>query len=296
MKTTAFTLAVITILIFLVSCQKPVTKEQLKVFAPTETYPEDTFLDTVSNKSALVIVAHDDDDCAMSGTIAKLTAQGWSVVQVSLESHLLAETGENPAYIICEGNEVLLEDGFYRKGLDTTQYAYLPIPLEKFEEVFLYDKVTEAILEKVQTHKPSVIFTLDDVIGGYGHPDHIFLSKLVKDLFEDGSIEIQRIYQSVFTDHMEREIVEKRLSRKMKRWGFPNATELANEMYQINGMPEPTVQINILDHAETKMKYLRAYDEDVRKNLRKFLPHYEEIDAKSYFSVFDREFFRVIER
>jgi hypothetical protein len=118
---------------------------------------------------------------------------------------------------------------------------------------------------------------------------------LVKDLFEQGAIDIQRIYQSVYTDSMEREIVDTWLAEKMKKWGYPHASTIANEMYGITGMPEPTVQINILPYAETKMNYLRAYDEDVRRNLRKFIPYYEDFDAQRYFAIFDREFFRVIE-
>jgi hypothetical protein len=61
-------------------------------------------------------------------------------------------------------------------------------------------------------------------------------------------------------------------------------------------MPDPTVQIEILDVADTKKKYLMTYDEDVRKNLRKFIPHYEYFDAETYFGIFNREFFRVIEK
>ena len=39
-----------------------------------------------------------------------------------------------------------------------------------------------------------------------------------------------------------------------------------------------------------------AYEEDVRKNIRKFIPHYEEFDAKTYFGIFNQEYFRVIEK
>jgi hypothetical protein len=38
-----------------------------------------------------------------------------------------------------------------------------------------------------------------------------------------------------------------------------------------------------------------AYPEDVRKKLRKFLPYLKEFDAGTYVSVFDREFFRVLD-
>jgi hypothetical protein len=59
-------------------------------------------------------------------------------------------------------------------------------------------------------------------------------------------------------------------------------------------MPEPSVQISITQYAQAKMDYLLAYDEDVRKNIRKFIPYYEEFDAQTYFEIFDREFFKVI--
>lgn len=274
--------------------QEKVTVEDLKKFVATETYPNDGFLDTVKNKCALIIVAHDDDDCAMSGTIARLTTKGWNILQLSLQNHVVKKTGKNPAYLICQGNELILKDGYYRIGLDTMKNPYLPIPYKKIKEQFLTEKVAQEIIKRVKDFKPSVIFTLDNEKGGYGHPEHIFISQLVKDLFEEGKIEIQKIYQSVYTNHMEVEIMDKWLAERMKKWGFPPST--ANEVYGIDGMPEPTVQINIVEVAETKMKYLRTYSEDVRKNLRKFIPYYEDFDAKTYFNLFDKEFFRVIEK
>jgi hypothetical protein len=133
-------------------------------------------------------------------------------------------------------------------------------------------------------------------MGGYGHPEHIFISQLVVDLFKSKAIIVNRIYQSVFTDHMEKEIVEVWLGNKMKNSGYPNPTALAKQLYGLpQGMPEPTTQINIKSSGDKKMEYLVAYKEDVRKNLRKFIPYFEDFDAATYFSIFDREFFRVIE-
>ena len=48
--------------------QKKGKLKELKSFVATESYPSDVFLDTVKNKRALIVVAHDDDDCAMAGT------------------------------------------------------------------------------------------------------------------------------------------------------------------------------------------------------------------------------------
>lgn len=230
----------------------------------------------------------------MSGTIAKLTALGWKIHQLSLQSHISPKTGKNPAGIICEGNERIVEDGYYRIGLDTMQNPYLPIPYAAIKAQFLTEKVASTLLQKVKKFQPSVVFTLDNIKGGYGHPEHIFISQLVVDLFETGELQVERIYQSVYTDHMEREIVDKWLGERMKKWGYPNASDLANAMYGISGMPEPSVQIDITPAAAAKMKYLRSYDEKVRKNLRKFIPYFESFDAETYFGLFSKEYFRVI--
>jgi len=281
-----FTLAV-------VACSHKPIIDELKKFAATETYPEDTYLDTIANKKALIIVAHDDDDCMMSGTIAKLTANGWTIKQLSFEVHKIPGEDRNAAHIICEGYEQILEDGLYRPGVDTVKYAYMPISYEEIKKQFLHEKVAVALIKRINEFNPSVLFTLDNIKGGYGHPDHIFISQLVLDLFNEGKINAQWIYQVVLTKHMEVEI-DKWQKPKMEKWGYPQASPKANKLYGIDGMPEPDVQINITEQAETKMTYLRTYPENVRKNLRKYIPYYEEFDSDTYFSMFDREFFRVI--
>ncbi len=61
-------------------------------------------------------------------------------MQLCLQSHIMAKTGKNPADIICQGNELILKDGYYRIGLDTMESPYLPIPYKKIKEQFLYRK------------------------------------------------------------------------------------------------------------------------------------------------------------
>lgn len=287
-------LLLLILLLSLTACKEKLSLEELSSFSATETYPDDEFLGQVQNKRALIIVAHDDDDCAMSGTISKLTAKDWVIQQLCLQNHINPETGQNGSPVICAGSRLILSDRFYRLGLDTMSYPYLPIPYAEIEKQFLTEKVRDTLIRLVNTFDPSVIFTLDDVKGGYGHPEHVFISRLVKNLFDEKKLKCARIYQSVYTNHMESEIVDKWLGAKLEAWGFPNASKLANTMYGIDGMPEPDVQVNITDQAETKMRYLKAYDNDTQKNLRKFIPDYDAYDAKTYFGIFNREFFRVI--
>lgn len=283
------------VVISITACEEQLSLSELQSFAAVETYPEDRFLDSVQNKTALIIVAHDDDDCAMSGTIAKLTARGWNIRQLCLQNHVNPATGQNGSPVICKGSQLILSDQKYRLGLDTMKYPYLPISYETIDKQFLTSKVSNALIPVVKAFNPSVIFTLDDVKGGYGHPEHVFISRLVKKLVETHQISCLRIYQSVYTNHMESEIVDKWLNAKLEKWGYPNASKLANRLYGIDGMPEPDTQVNIVSVAETKMRYLKAYDKDTQKNLKKFIPGYDKYDAKTYFGIFDREFFRILQ-
>ncbi len=279
-----------------ICCQNIPTLKALKKYAAVEKFNEDLYLMQVKEKRAMVIVAHDDDDCAMSGTIAKLSAQGWKIKQISFQAHASSRSDiKQPSELLYVAHEYLSANQPYRFGLDTMKVPYLPIPLKEIERQFPKEVIRAELLEKINSFQPKVLFSLDDIKGGYGHPDHVFISQLTAELFRNGETKAERLYQSVFTDHMEIEIVDKRLASKLKKWGFPNASDIANEMYGIDGMPEPTTQITITDVADLKMEYLRAYDEDVKKNLRKFLPYFEDFSASDYFGLFDREFFRVIQ-
>jgi len=238
-------------------CPDKPTLEELKKFAATEKYPEDVYLDTVTEKRALIVVAHDDDDCAMSGTIAKLHSQGWKISQLSFVANK-AEKGVayHPSSVICDGNEAILNDRIYRNDADSSNIKHMPLPKDKFDQIFFKEKIMNELSSKVNKFNPRVIFTLDNEIGGYGHPDHVFLSQLVLDMANGGLIHPDRIYQSVYTNHMEEEIVEKWLTERLKSWGYDNMYLIAKQVYVVSGMPEPNVEINITNEADTKMKYL----------------------------------------
>lgn len=285
------------IVLFIISlsfCSYSQSKKELLQLAATEHYPKDTFLDSVIEKRALIIVAHDDDDAMMSGTIAKLYTAGWEIKQISFITTPLDKGNTiHPSKIICGGNEPILTDGIYRNDLDTAKYPWLPFPKNQFDSIFEKEKISTELIKKINQFNPTIIFTLDNEIGGYGHPDHVFISQLVLDMSKVDSIHSKRIYQGVYTDHMEKQIIEIWFSNKMKRTGYPNPYLLGKNIYHVSGMPTPDVEIDIKDQAFIKMKYLRSYSEDARKNFRKFIPYFEEIDANDYFQVFDREFFKI---
>jgi LmbE family N-acetylglucosaminyl deacetylase len=271
--------------------------EDITQYAPVEHFPDDSILQTIENKKALIITAHDDDMCGMSGTMSKLNRAGWEIKHIVLSGF---DASREQAHINA-GKYVLDTIEFMdllhkcRNDLDTVDQAYRAISKDRFSSVFNYAMVEPELIKLINDFGPSVLFSLDNEIGGYGHPDHVFISQVVLDLAKEGKITPEYIYQGVYTDHMEQSIIGERHSARMKKWGYADdGWEHAKKTYNVSGMPEPDVQINILSEAENKMNYLMSYEERERKTMGFYIPAFFEYEAEEYFKVFDREFFRVI--
>lgn len=280
------------------SCQN--VKEVVTPYAPTsnEVYPTDTILHAIIDKKAMIVIAHDDDMCAMAGTISKLNREGWEIEVLSFHKGEERDIAQIKACrnILDRVTFFDLDYSLWRIDLNKQKQdeLYLPVVREKFEETFNQKVVEDELIKRVNNFKPSVIFTLDNEIGGYGHPEHVFISQLVLDLDQSQKISIAYIYQSVYTPHMTTSIME-RHSKRMIEWGFAgDGWENAKETYKVSGMPLPTTQINISTEADIKMDYLKSYNEREQKTIGFYIPSFFEYSAEEYFNIFDREFFHVI--
>lgn len=265
-------------------------------YAATEQYPDDSTLATIKVKRAMIIIAHDDDMAAMTGTISKLHKEGWKIEVLSFPQ----SKERNEAHI--QACAALLDTAIFfdidpaqlRTDAPINEKPYSAIPKSEFPRIFNRAAVEPELIRRVREFEPSVVFTLDHEIGGYGHPEHVFLSQLVVDLVELDSIRPSFVYQSVYTPHMTKTIMH-RHSEQMKKWGFPgDEWEKSKKTYGVTGMPQPTVQIIITEQAEAKMAFMESYDERERKTMNFYIPAFEEYSAEAYFSIFNREFFRVI--
>jgi LmbE family N-acetylglucosaminyl deacetylase len=281
------------LLLTIASCNK---KENVTQYAPIENYPDDTLLSKVSNKKAMIVIAHDDDMSAMTGTLSQLNKKGWEIITLSFP-----QTPErNEAHIKACGPIVDSVTFFsfphekFRNDIDKNETLYKAIPLEHFGKIFNKRLVQEELIKKVRAFNPSIIFTLDHIIGAYGHPEHVFISSLVLELAQADSINPSFIYQNVYTPHMIESIML-RHSKRMKEWGYPDdGWEHTKATYNVKGTPEPTTQVNIESEAEIKMDFLKSYNERERKTIGFYIPAFEDYSAKEYFKIFNREFFKVI--
>lgn len=283
----------ILLLVIIYSCN---TREDVTQYAPVENYPNDSLLQTIDNKRAMIVIAHDDDMCALAGTASLLNNRGWEIAVVSFSKSPERDAAQVDACknILDTVIFVELSPEQIRNDKEKERRGYYAFPKDSFDIVFNKARIEAEYEKHINKFNPTVIFTLDNDMGGYGHPEHVLISQMAIDLANEKRISPLYIYQSVYTDHMENSIME-RHSRRMKSWGFPgNEWDNAKKIYGVNGMPEPTVQIKITSQAQVKMDYLRSYNKRERKTLAFFVPEFEKYSADEYFNIFDREFFRVI--
>jgi LmbE family N-acetylglucosaminyl deacetylase len=256
-----------------------------------EVFPRDTFLDSISNKTALIIVAHDDDAIGCAGTITELVKKGWKVHYLTFYGNWRKE--DNPirkkevlavAQIQHLASTTLLDFSIQRT--DTVMEPWMPIPYARFSDYMKVDSIKLIIGNAISQYKPSVLFTLDNIIGGYGHPEHVCVSQCAIDVCEtfktDSAFSVRRIYQAVFP----RTLNDNTLKNNP-------AFIAAKKVYQAEGSPIPNVEYEILNSSKEKKQALVAY-ESQKRSLLKIWPYYYLYPHWLYFRIFDKEYFHTI--
>lgn len=222
----------------------------LFTWRPSEQYSKDIFLSEAKEKRALIIEAHDDDAISCAGTISMLAKQGWTIDYVTFYGRWKSEMNDIRKAELkkaCEiqGIHSVNAIDFSLQKTDTVKMPWMPVPYQRFNDYFLMDSIQSIIKTKIKTFKPTILFTTDDVIGGYGHPEHVAVSKATvracKELKAAGELSVKKIYQSVFTP-----------SQAEKTIGDLPAFKRGKLVYHCNGMPEPSIQINIKAYAKIK--------------------------------------------
>jgi LmbE family N-acetylglucosaminyl deacetylase len=239
-----------------------------------------------------VIVAHDDDAIGCAGTISELAKNGWQVHFLTFYGHWREEDNpirkmevEQVAKIQNLASTTLLD--FSLQKSDSVKEPWRPIPYERFSDYMYVDSLKTIIASAIERHNPVVIFTLDNVIGGYGHPEHVCVSQAVLDVCLEGAksgpYPVKRVYQAVFPKTLNENVLSDN-----------PAFIAAKKVYQVEGSPAPTVEIEIYKSALDKKQVMLAY-ESQKRNIKKIWPFYDVYPHWVYFKIFDKEYFRDIE-
>ncbi len=265
----------------------------LITLTPKETYPEDSYLKNELKKIALVIVAHDDDAVVFSGTTSLLAANGWDISFMCFytdywrpEDNPTRKQEMNNIAEIQGLKNTDLVDFTVRNRLDTVSNPWMPIPYDKFQDNYKIDSLKIYIEDAIEKYNPSVIFTLDNVIGLYGHPEHVLIGQAVVDicnLYKDSlNFSVKKIFQGILP-----------YSQAEKIMGNTDVYSAGKRIYGCDGMPSPDVQINISSFSKTKKRVFLAHASQHR-NLKKFYPYYRYYPGWLYFGIFNKEYFRII--
>ena len=134
--------------------------------SPSENFTKDTFLESATNKTALIIVAHDDDATIFSGTRSMLADKGWDVSFMCFftefwkpEINPIRKQEMKNIKEIQGLKDLELIDFTIRRRLDTIEKPWLPIPYDKFSENFEIDsfKASRFVLPLLEANSTSTI-------------------------------------------------------------------------------------------------------------------------------------------
>lgn len=255
--------------------------------------PADNYLAGVKIKRALIVVAHDDDATGCTGTFSKLASEGWELSFICFYN-LLTRPEDVPArkkamlkVAKTSGiKNIEFIDFIMRNGQDTVKNMgkLLHTPPSEFHTAFKEDSIRFYILRAIEKYQPTVIFSLDDIIGGYGNAEHVIVSKMAHELFTKGRVTapfpVKKIYQAVLLNSYADSIFPAKI----------NWLEAKNVFSQ-SGMPAPTVSVDVSAFAKQKRKCFMAFKTEAH-NFRKIWPGYTK---KGYFLQNHMELFHVVE-
>jgi N-acetylglucosamine malate deacetylase 2 len=269
---------------FFVCCQQSPT--DYEAFKKSQNYTVPLWTKSYTNAVpvALFIFPHPDDEVVCAGTIAQLKKQGWEV-------NLLTLTQGNTGEEAVRSKE--WEEAVKRLGID--HHTLLQLPNNPWENItkgqlVFWDQQTDSIkniiYRDIKKYSPTLLFTYDDVLGGYGHPEHRLTAAITKDIFlghrEDSSFSVQAIFQITLAEKLETMILGRLPSYK-------DAIKTAGK-----GLPDPTIAFDITADWPEKRNAAMAYTSQA-KTLKKFFL-VPPADTLLHYNSFDREYYLEIKR
>lgn len=286
------------------------------VVKPTESYPEVSNIESINNKKALIIVAHHDDMFGCVAISKWLCNNDWDVRAFYFKAPSYQYDTIREINGINSSSEVkkmigLKEFTLLEQSLRNDSIVYdLNIPYKAFNNVFSTDTIENIITGLISIHNPSIIFTLDDIIGFYGHSDHVFVSQTITNICQknksDSIFPVKMIYQSVYPESQTDGVMVKyhKLHYFRNMWGINELIRgggfsesiytKAKTIYSCEKMPVPDTQFRIDTLSLYKRKFLDSWARSEKKNLKRFIPFCYWYPHWVYYKMFNYEYFRSI--
>lgn len=251
-------------------------------------------------KKALAIFAHPDDEITIIGTMRMLKQQG---VETSICYMTRGEAGLNGSIIDVSKIKELADTSLNKlkkqlgqrrtkevdniaKILELNHHEMFDFPDSRTSNVPM-DSLKKVVRALIQKYKPSILFTLDDKVGLYGHPDHRNVSRAVLEVFQEDKGKADFTPQKIYQVTLPKQMIA--FALKMSdgfRKNYPK--DLAK------GLPEANICVNISAFGTYKRNAMLAHVSQ-RPTFDDMQPGFSTIPPSIYFRVFDREYFHVIQ-
>ena len=230
-------------------------------------------------KKVLSVFAHPDDEIMVAGTLKKWVDEG-------VEVHLLYLTKgeEGPTSGIVDkkdlGQERSKELKEVSKLLGVTTIKILDFPdryLNQTPSNLVYDEIKEVM----DTYLPDTLICFDNIIGLYGHTDHVTSGQIALDVVDSGDAPYIKT------------ILIMTLSDKMLNLALKVSNTFKDNYKNTVGLPKANLAFTISKYAKIKKQVCLAHktQRDVVNDVQ---PYVTKIPAFIYYRIFSQESFHRI--
>lgn len=156
-------------------------------------------------KRIMAVFAHPDDEIMIAGTYSKLNKD--KNVTTVLATFTRGEAGRTggvvPKEKLGEARTKELEKAAEILNIDHLEVFDFPDSgLEQAD----HEEIKSTIRELIKTYQPTTILTYDDIVGLYGHPDHVVMSKLTREVVKEEmnkeNTPVKRLYMATLPQPM----------------------------------------------------------------------------------------------
>lgn len=228
-----------------------------------------------ARKTVMAIWAHPDDEITSAGTLRAMAQEGAHVVLIYLTR---GEAARDTGY----SREDLAQVRRLEAQAAGTTLGAQAVEVFEWPDGGLAtvdsEAVKEALRERINYWRPSVLISFDERIGYYGHPDHVATGRWSRELAQEEN-SVRRLYQATLPKALIK------LALKLVgafRNNYPSEPAA--------GLPAPTVAVPIARFAAAKRRLLDVHASQA-KVIADVQPGYDKLPAWLYYRLFDREYF-----
>jgi LmbE family N-acetylglucosaminyl deacetylase len=223
----------------------------------------------------MYVFAHPDDEVLISGTLAMLKKK----YNASIKALYLTHGEDGPTGGIVEKADLKQERAKelneVKRELDIDEMVIKDYP-DRHLNTINKAELVKVIRDEAAGFNPDYIITTDDVIGLYGHTDHIAAGAAAKE-----AVSLIPSVKGLLVMTLPKQMIK--LAMKMSKTFRERFTEG-------KALPSPNVAFMIW-HERSKRLAVTRFHRTQHEVMRDLQPYYEKLPAALYYAVFNKEYY-----